>query len=371
MYISRTIEKFKKAGGTNYDALDINNYKQYLTRLTTPEKISVIKKEQNDVYAEGSDIYYRADVQYTDAAFWNIYSFSFLAGKPFSGEEFQSGVPVAVIGKSIARKLFNETGNALGKSFILNKKSYKVIGIVEDVPTLFQHAYAQIWVPYTSNLNPQDIYSLYGYTAVFLAKTRADFGKIKSEVRRSELANNPQPDEKEFRFMGPFSEEEILMKGTAIYSPDVSDPDLVKGRLRFYLTLAILLLIPAINLSGFSLFKMVSRTSEIGIRKAFGADKETILTQVLYENLLTSLIGGVIGLAFSMVAVTLVRDQLFGQNGWWAANLLGENTIPVSAFVSPWIFVYVLLACVVLNLLSSGIPAWRASRLNIVEAIKN
>jgi putative ABC transport system permease protein len=152
---------------------------------------------------------------------------------------------------------------------------------------------------------------------------------------------------------------------------DTSEPDLVKGHARFYLTLAILLLIPAINLSGFSLLKIINRTSDIGIRKAFGADKKTILTQVLYENFLTSIIGGIIGLVFSLIALTLVKDQLFDSSKSWEPQLLDENSIPISAFISPWVFFYVILGCILLNLLSSGIPAWRASKMNIVEAIRN
>jgi len=365
MYIQYFKEEKKKQNNININPITINNYKQYLERLTIPEKISMIAKSQSDVSAEGSDIYNRADVKYTDAAYWNIYSLSFIAGKPFTNEEFQSGIPVAVISKSLALKLFNKTTEIIGNTLILNKKPYKVIGLVKDVSALCNRAYAQIWIPYTSD----SYYSnsdMNGYEVVVLAKNKSDFSEIKSEVRRSEISNTIEPeDEKKVSFIGPFSIEELLIKTDNMNS---DNPDLMKVRIRYYLTLAILLLIPAINLSGFSLFKILNRISEIGIRKAFGANKKTILMQVLYENFLTSLIGGIIGLILSSLAVNLVKDRLFGQERW-EVQFLGENTIPVSAFISPWVFFYVILACILLNLLSSGIPAWRASRLNIVEAI--
>ena len=356
--------KEKNDYSVNINPVSISNYKQYLNQLTVPEKVSLISKGQIYVCLEGSDVYYKADIRYTDATYWNIYSFSFLTGKPFSVEEFQSGVSVVVISQSIAQKLFNGTNEALGKTLILNKKPYKVIGIVKDVSTLCNKAYAQIWIPYTSDSQYNDP-NTNSYEVVVLAKNKSDFSKIKTEVRRSEMANNPERNNKEVSFIGPFSGEELLIK---VGNMDNSDPDLLKGNLRYYLTLAVLLLIPAINLSGFSMFKIISRTSEIGIRKAYGAGKKTILMQVLYENFLTSIIGGIIGLALSSVAVNLVKDKLFAQDSW-ELQFLGENTIPVSAFVSPWIFFYVILACILLNLLSSGIPAWRASRLEIAEAI--
>ena len=365
MYIRSYKEKTERV--TNTNIIRIINYKQYLERLTIPEKISMVTSSQVEVSTEGSDINHLVDIKCTDAAFWNIYSFSFIAGKPFTIEEFQSGIPVAVISKSFARKLFNESENITGKTFIFNTRTYKVIGVVKDVSTLCMHAYAQIWIPYTSDSyysNPESN----AYSVIILAKNKSDFPEIKSEVRRSEIANNPEREKKEVSFIGPFSGEELLVKADNM---DNSDPDLTKERIRYFLTLVVLLLIPAINLSGFSLFKILNRNSEIGIRKAFGADKKTILMQVLYENFLTSLIGGIIGLVLSFTTITLIKDKLFTQESSWEPQFLGENTIPISAFISPWVFLYVFLACILLNLLSSGIPAWRASRLNIVEAIRN
>jgi len=363
MYIRSYKEKTERV--TNTNPVRIVNYKQYLEQLTIPEKISMVAKNPVVVSTEGSNINHRVDIKFTDAAFWNIFSFSFLEGKPFTVEEFESGISVAVISKSFARKLFNETNNITGNTFIFNKRTYKVIGVVKDVSTLCNHAYAQIWIPYTTNSefnNPE----FNAYSVILLAKSKSDFSEIKSEVRRSEIANNPEREKKEVSFIGPFSGEELLVK---IGNMDNSDPDLTKERIRYFLTLAILLLIPAINLSGFSLFKILNRTSEIGIRKAFGANKKSILIQVIYENFLTSLIGGIIGLFLSFIVVNSMKDKLFRQN--YNDIIFGDNTIPISAFFSPWIFFYVFIACVLLNLLSSGIPAWRASRLNIVEAIRS
>ena len=369
MYITYTKEIGKKWQSIWINPVSIRFYKQYLSQLTAPEKVSLVTiTTQQGVSTEATGLNHSADIRYIDAAYWNIYSFSFIAGKSFTEEEFQSGIPVVVISKSIARKLFNTPDEAMGNMLFLYKKPRKVIGVVEDVSTLCNYAYAQVWIPYTSDPGYSDPNNA-AYNVILLAKDKQDFSKIKSEVRRSEIANNLEPDEKEMHFYGPFSGKELLIK-TDTGNMTTDEPDLIKANLRYFLTLFILLLIPAINLSGFSLFKIINRTSEIGIRKAFGADKKTILMQVLYENFLTSVIGGIIGLGLSYIAVSLIKDRLF-TNDWFNAELLGENKIPISAFISPAVFFYVFLACVLLNLLSSGISAWRASRLNIVSAIRN
>jgi putative ABC transport system permease protein len=131
--------------------------------------------------------------------------------------------------------------------------------------------------------------------------------------------------------------------------------------------LSILLLVPAINLSGMTLSRMKKRMPEIGVRKAFGATTGNLLMQILYENLTLTLIGGALGLALSYLAVTLMSDwllvtEIVGMRG-------GVASISAEMVVNPMVFIYAFLFCLVLNLLSAGIPAWRASRANIVNAI--
>jgi putative ABC transport system permease protein len=97
------------------------------------------------------------------------------------------------------------------------------------------------------------------------------------------------------------------------------------------------------------------------VRKAFGAKKHTILIQVLYENLITSLIGGFIGLIFSYIAVVWLKN--------WLLGVTDGSTIPLNAFLSPAIFVIVFAVCVLLNLLSAGLSALKASRMSIVNSL--
>lgn len=362
MYIKWTKEESK---GEEYKSININSvsgrlYKQYLSQLKTPELISLQNATHDRIFMINQDEYLDVDIMYADPDFWKMYRFSFPEGKPFSKEDFHSGLPTAVICKSLAQKLF-QGESPLGKEFSYENKQYRVCGVVKDVSTLCDNAYSQIWIPYTSVFEKmEDGY----FTAVILAKNKNDFNKIKKEVRESEIRNLREIDKNTVQFIGPYSRQELLVKD---WNNTNDDPNLKKSAFKFYLILAILLLIPAVNLSGFSLFKMINRTSEIGIRKAFGANRKTILTQVLYENLLTSLTGGIIGLLLSYFTITLIKDRIFTMK----SHVLGEATIPVSSFISPSIFFYIFLICLILNLLSSGIPAWRASRLNISDSIKS
>lgn len=82
-----------------------------------------------------------------------------------------------------------------------------------------------------------------------------------------------------------------LAREDAFFEPNVRE--LV---MKYVIIVLVLLLIPAINMSGITQSRMRKRMAEIGVRKAFGATRSELLTQVLYENLLQTLLGGVLGL---------------------------------------------------------------------------
>ena len=77
--------------------------------------------------------------------------------------------------------------------------------------------------------------------------------------------------------------------------------------LRYGIVIAILLLVPAVNLSGMTLSRMRRRMAEIGVRKAFGATGGELIRQVFFENFVLTLLAGVVGLALSYAATFLLE----------------------------------------------------------------
>ena len=129
-----------------------------------------------------------------------------------------------------------------------------------------------------------------------------------------------------------------------------------------------LLIVPAVNLSGLTLSRMRKRISEIGVRKAFGAPRRELMMQVLSENMLYSLFGGILGLVLSYVAAFLLGGMLFSVD--FVSNGVEDlRTMCVDLLFDPTVFLLAFLACFLLNLLSAAIPAWRVTRTNIVDAI--
>ena len=82
--------------------------------------------------------------------------------------------------------------------------------------------------------------------------------------------------------------------------------------IQIFSVIFLLLLIPSINLTGMTASRMKKRMEELGIRKAFGAQNRTLLLQILYENLLLTLLGGLIGLLISYGLIFMLKGWLLG-----------------------------------------------------------
>lgn len=139
------------------------------------------------------------------------------------------------------------------------------------------------------------------------------------------------------------------------------------------LILLVLLIVPALNLSGMIASRMDSRRNEIGIRKSFGARRGRLLSQVLWENLLLTVIGGVLGLVIAWIFI-------YGGADWIINNISGNELDPKlnvnlsrvtpDMLFAPAVFGCAFLFCVVLNIISALIPAWQALRKPIANSLK-
>ncbi len=155
--------------------------------------------------------------------------------------------------------------------------------------------------------------------------------------------------------------QEVL---SAMHWSNVS-PDYESEARQRTLVYVILLLIPAINLSSMTQSRMRRRVSEIGVRRAFGCTRWGIIRTLLTENLIVTLAGGVLGFLFSVLFAWIAADTLF-------ANMTFSNTstgLTPAMLLNGSVFLWAMGFCFLLNILTASVPAWRAARLNPVEAI--
>jgi len=351
--------------------LSLRTVKECFLPLKTPEVISFISPCRSLLASlPGGKEKKNCLMLFTDDMFWKVYNFDFLSGSPYTKEEVASGIKKAVITESLARRLYGTT-DAVGKTVMIGYKPYTVGGVVKDVSTIAKFAYAEAWLPYSaSGVNLADetwAENITGwFQVIILARSSSDFDAIRKEINNLQAQyNSSLKDYKLVLYDQPDTQLELEIKGVGAVGPDK-----VRTILQYVLTIVILLLVPAINLSGMTLSRMRSRLPEIGIRKAFGATKGRLLVQILSENMFLTLLGGMVGLVISYIAIYLLRTWLLSSSfGAISSVFGGVPMLSVSELLNPVIFFYAFLFCLVLNLLSAGIPAYRISRKEVVEAL--
>lgn len=360
--------------GNGSSRLSYPTIKECFYSMQTPEAVTAILPigEQTEfIQTPRSDEVYNGLVMGTDVAFWKIFQFRFLAGKPYTEEEFTSGIRKAVVSESLARRLFN-TSDATGKSFLLNFEEYQVSGVVKDVPSIAQFCYAEMWIPFTNR--PSQIQGskwcdfILGHMQLYiLAKKPGDFDAIRREAEencRRYSANIPQ-----YNFV--LNEQPDTVLRAWLRTDSFASPKFMKLFIQIFSVIFLLLLVPSINLTGMTASRMKKRMEELGIRKAFGAQNRTLLLQILYENLLLTLLGGLIGLLISYGLIFMLKGWLLGNYDWDGSSLTASIDLSPGMLINPAIFGYTLIFCLILNLMSALVPAWRALRRPIVDALND
>lgn len=344
--------------------MSVTTARECFKTLTIPEAVTItsVNNKMRASLPGGGRM--SVDEMETDEAFWQVFCFEFLCGKPYTKADFESGLSKVVVSASVARHLFGTT-DVVGRTIQLNKADYTITGVVKDVSKLATASYAQVWIPYTST----DLASfswrenLMGpMRAVILARSSDDFPAIRAEVEKYRQVYNSKLKDMELIYRGqPDTQFAYLYRH---WGTDLDMKHIVR---RFILIIVILLLVPAINLSSMTLSRMRKRMTEIGVRKAFGATANELFRQVFWENLILTLLAGVLGLILSYSATFLLNSFLFDNSE--NAGLAGETSLSTDMLFSPLTFLVAFCFCLLLNLLSAGIPAWRVSRMNIVDAI--
>jgi putative ABC transport system permease protein len=304
------------------------------------------------------------DVLYTDAAFWHVYEFPILAGKPYTEAALDAAAKQVVITESVARRFFGSASEAVGKTLRITFVDYQVCAVVADVNKFCEFSYAEAYVPYTTHLSAAD--QMTGNTSgsfhiTLLARDKADFPNIRKEVDQlvAKLNEGLDAADQELSYMG--QPDDFYTQLNRHYANQYED--LNKTYRDYFYVILIILLVPAINLSGLTLTRMRRRLADLGLMRAFGATQGQMVRQVLTENLILTLIGGLLGLVFSYLAIGLCSS-------WLMQVHYGYDVATMNLSMFSWkIFGVALLLCLVLNLLSAYIPARRVAHTPIVESL--
>jgi putative ABC transport system permease protein len=354
LYVNRVEMRNTKEGWYNQSSPSYYLAEHYISTLKVPQKISISSfSRRTNAYVNDKKIF--IEYQFTNADYWTVGDFIFLEGKPYTQQQISNAERVAVISESTKKAYFGDVPVAVGKYIEADNVSYRVIGVVKGVSKTMQVYYADLYLPYTVSKTDYKRKSLMGdYKVILLAGTKVDVSRMKQEFNAMIAKvpiDNKQYDKMYIHADGAFEDLCRRMVGDGLNSGVFKLVSLVG------LVVFLFLLLPTINLVNINITRIMERSSEIGVRKAFGASSRTLVYQFIVENLILTFIGGGIGLIFSILVIYQIN----------ALELIPNLDLRLNVSV----LLYSLLACLFFGLLSGVYPAWRMSRLNVVRALKS
>lgn len=372
IYIGQNMHLQGGSWGDSSGSLHYDTAKKLYDGLDGVELVSFMSQwaDNADVNMKGEESINLAQ-KWVDDMFWKIYDFRFVDGKPFDQADVASGSNKVVITRSVARSIFGED-HVAGREVLINMMPHVVCGVVEDVNPLLNTTFSNIYRVFTKEIGASGNDNWFGNTqAALLPKAGVTYEQLKSEIKSRYATLSNMKDDLEgaevIYHEQPYSAAEVA---EGEYGSNNS-PNLESKRRFSYFIYAVMILLPAINLSSMTRSRLRHRVSEIGVRRAFGARRLSIMGQMIGENLIISLMGGLIGLVLSIVFVLTASNLFFQYNGGLSVNSLDiVNARPTFEMLFTWKnFFVALVLCFILNLLSATVPAWQASRVTPAEAI--
>jgi len=310
-------------------------------------------------YVDGRKV--KSFLKRTDAAFWKILDFEFLEGGPLTVEDDKNVNFVAVINQSTRDRFFSGQP-ALGKSLEIAGQRFRVAGVVRDVPSTRVLIFSDVWAPIATMKGDAWRHdTLGGFGALVLAKDRRDFPALQAEFQ-SRVRRHPIPDPAHFNrldgtldtLFGSFARQFFDLPA------DGDSPFALSAAAKMWIGLIVLavlfMALPAINLVNINLSRILDRSSEIGVRKAFGATSRTLVAQFVAENVMLTLVGGVVAVVLAVLVLAAIN---------------ASGTIPYARLSINWrVLFWGLTAAIFFGVASGVYPAWRMSRLHPAEALR-
>jgi putative ABC transport system permease protein len=264
-------------------------------------------------------------------------------GRFFDEIEARDGANVCVIGYDVADALF-PTESPINKSVLINGQPFKVVGVNSRQGTFFG----------LFSWDSMTVMPLPAFNKYFSAKSESDIRvKVKDKTKLADAKDELIGYMRRARGLAPEKGDDFSVNEQQAFK---STLDPVKNSIAvagFFIT-GLSLFVGAIGIMNITFVSVKERTREIGTRKALGARRRTILLQFLIESTALCLLGGLIGLALA----------------YFLCAGIGKAFPDFPIHFSIALVVASMLVSVLTGLFSGFAPAWSASRLDPVAALR-
>ena len=304
---------------------------------------------------------------YVDSHFWKVVNFKFISGRPFTEQEERN--PVAVVTASLAEELYADT-DIVGKEIYIDTLRYSIVGVVENQRTCIENNLSggEIFTPihYSNYYGKTNIINRGFHRLIMLAESTEHCDSLKNEVANI-FSRLSQEFGELYTNSGETTYELEIKNHWQISLSALADDGFLETVVKYLYILLAFLFIPALNLCGLISSRMKSRMMEVGVRKAYGATNREIVAQVLWENMLLTLIGAALGFILSYFFVYKNCD--------WVVTLFDTRVMTKNielesdVVFNPTIIGVVLIISFVLNIASALLPTLFALKKNIIQSL--
>ena len=324
-------------GGRNSVSLstdDVDDIKAYVSGLSA---VTILTSGDADVYGGSLEDEKTVTVAGVLSDYPSVSNLSVLYGSFITEDNQEYEDYVCVIGYSLAEELFTYPYYAYGDYLTIDTKNYEIIGVLEQMGSVSSGISPDtaVYVPYSTAIK-QIFGSSTESTLAAVAENVGDVETVMANIEAILTENYPN---------GYF---DVTDAGSAMEAATQSANTLAAMLLA---VASIVFIVGGIGIMNVFFVSVKERTSEIGLLKAIGCSRQTILIEFLTEAACISIFGGLVGVGISYAIMPLVR-------------MMGSNLV-----ATPWGAVLALVFAVATGTVFGFYPAWKASTLEPIEAL--